>query len=98
MAVINIEDGKAVLAFLNKIEGHGYGGTADFEIAREAVKHAITCELCARTHDECECEADVFTVSAPGASACSHCGGSGVMHETVDGPLCSPCLSATMDM
>lgn len=60
MAVIDIEDGKAVLTFLNKIDGHGYGGMADFEIARAAIRKAITCELCDKTHDECQCEPDAF--------------------------------------
>lgn len=34
------EDARQILDFLNSIEGHGYGGTAAFEIAREAAERA----------------------------------------------------------
>lgn len=33
--------GAEVLAFLNSIEGAGYGGMASFEIARQHVRHAV---------------------------------------------------------
>jgi hypothetical protein len=35
------EAAREALAFLNKIEGHGYGGMADFEIARRGLQAAI---------------------------------------------------------
>ncbi len=34
-------DFKQVFDFLNSIEGHGYGGMAEFEIARETVHRAV---------------------------------------------------------
>lgn len=32
------------LAFLNRIEGHGYGGEAEFEIARRGLQFALDTE------------------------------------------------------
>ena len=32
---------QTLLAFLDRIEGHGYGGTAEFEIARTEAKKAV---------------------------------------------------------
>lgn len=39
------EDIIEVLDFLNTIEGHGYGGMASFEIAREHVRRAYRISL-----------------------------------------------------
>jgi len=38
---MSTDDAKQILAFLDKIEGAGYGGMSDFEIARETVRHYI---------------------------------------------------------
>lgn len=37
----SLAEAKEGLAFLEKIEGHGYGGMADFEVARRSLRNVV---------------------------------------------------------